>query len=121
MLISARTVSILVGKGDGTFSLSPASPLSMAASPSGLAIGDFDADGVSDLAVANFNSYSMNVMLDKVTQTTTATLTAISIPGNGTHNVNATLRSISSGQAIGRSMSFWRPTPSHPCRAVWML
>src|SRR5439155_1216418 len=47
----SNTVTLLLGKGDGTF---PAAPSYAGGfSPMGLAAGDFNGDGIPDLAVAN--------------------------------------------------------------------
>ena len=50
----SNSVSVLLGKGDGTFG----SQVEYYAGPNPyfLAIGDLNGDGVSDLAVANLNS-----------------------------------------------------------------
>jgi hypothetical protein len=46
-----NTVSVLLGNGDGTFTPAPGSPVSVGAAPLGLAVADFNGDGVPDLAV----------------------------------------------------------------------
>jgi hypothetical protein len=48
---NTNTVSILLGAGDGTFTLAATMAVGMA--PSGIALGDFNHDGHFDLAVAN--------------------------------------------------------------------
>jgi hypothetical protein len=48
---SIGTVSILLGKGDGTFTLK--SSLTTGVDPYFVAVGDFNGDGIPDLAVAN--------------------------------------------------------------------
>jgi hypothetical protein len=58
--IAAPGVSILSGNGDGTFR--PARNIAVGEFPSDAAIGDFDADGLKDLAVADVN-YSSVLLL----------------------------------------------------------
>lgn len=55
------TVSIALGKGDGSFASSTA--YQVGASPVSVAIGDFNADGSLDLAVANSQDSSVSVLL----------------------------------------------------------
>ena len=52
--ISAHTITVLLGNGDGTFQ-APASYAtgSATSSPRGIAVADFNGDGIPDLAVAN--------------------------------------------------------------------
>lgn len=54
-------VVILLGKGDGTFSTAPNSPLTTGARPVALAVGDFNKDGIPDLAVANLLSSTVSI------------------------------------------------------------
>lgn len=56
-------VDILLGKGDGTF-LSPVN-YPTAFSPTSIAVGDFNGDGVADLVLANGNLYSISVLLGR--------------------------------------------------------
>ena len=49
------------GNGDGTFSIGPS--MATGASPNQIATGDFDQDGVTDLAVCNTSSNSVSVLL----------------------------------------------------------
>ncbi len=55
------TVTIIIGKGDGTFPVVLASPVA-GASPDGLAIADFNGDGILDLAVSNYGGISSNAV-----------------------------------------------------------
>src|SRR5262249_54611808 len=51
--VGSNTIAILLGRGDGTFD--PAADYSTGANPFAIVIGDFDGDGILDLAVANRN------------------------------------------------------------------
>jgi len=56
-----NTVTILLGKGDGTFNAA-ASPAT-GNSPSALAVGDFNNDGIADLAVVNLSDSTVTILL----------------------------------------------------------
>jgi hypothetical protein len=60
-----NTVSILLGNGDGTFTAAPSSPLVLpsGSSPTSIAVGDFNKDGFSDLAVVNMGANTVSVFL----------------------------------------------------------
>ena len=60
---SAGAVSVLLGNGSGGFSAAPGSPFAVGNNPSSVAVGDFNGDGHSDLAVANFEGNSVSVLL----------------------------------------------------------
>src|SRR5205085_120158 len=70
---AANSVSILLGHGDGTF----AAPVGYAGGSNAMAIaiGDFNADGKSDLVVANGTSNSANILLGKGDGTLEARIT----------------------------------------------
>ena len=81
-------MTILLGNGDGTFTATVVSPAT-GDLHSYVTMGDFNGNGVSDLAVAGF-SETVTVLLAQPTQTATATATGISLPaGTGTHLVEA--------------------------------
>jgi subtilase family serine protease len=61
---SAATVTILLGKGDGTFTAA-ASALSVGSYPTAIVAGDFNGDGIADLAVANSNSNYISIFVGK--------------------------------------------------------
>jgi hypothetical protein len=56
-----RGVSVLLGHGDGTFG--PAVTYAAGNFPQAVAVGDFNGDGVPDLAVANYGSDTVSVLL----------------------------------------------------------
>ena len=56
-----NNVSILLGNGDGTFTA--VVNYAVAMNPVSVAVGDFNSDGKSDLAVANFNSDRVSILL----------------------------------------------------------
>jgi hypothetical protein len=55
-------VTILLGRGDGTFG-TPASTFPAGIASSGVALGDFSGDGQTDLAVTNAGSNDVNILL----------------------------------------------------------
>ena len=83
----ANTLSVLLGKGDGTFQPQVAFTANIGASPYPVAVGDFNGDGIPDLAVANYGALSASIMLG--VQTETLTVNDVTVNGPGTHNVLA--------------------------------
>jgi len=57
-----NTVSVLLGNGDGTFQAAQA--FSAGTNPASVAVGDFNGDVRQDLAVGNFNSDSVSVLIN---------------------------------------------------------
>src|SRR5579864_5088118 len=57
------TVSVLLGKGDGTFGAQ--STFSTGNGPAGIATADFNGDGHADLAVANHSDSTVSILLNK--------------------------------------------------------
>ena len=76
-----------IGKGDGSFQIMPAYTTGLG--PRSIAVGDFNRDGFPDVAVANRIDHTVSVFLNNITQTGTASISSVSIPGNGTHKVAA--------------------------------
>lgn len=56
---NSNNLSVLLGKGDGTFK--PQALYAVGAAPAAVAVGDFNGDGFLDLAVANSSTNSNNV------------------------------------------------------------
>jgi hypothetical protein len=61
--ISSNTVSILLGRGDGSFG--PKTDFATSAGPSAVTAGDFDGDGRLDLAVASKSASRVSILLGK--------------------------------------------------------
>jgi hypothetical protein len=59
----SSTVSVLLGKGDGTFK--PTVHYRVGAGPAGIAIADFNGDGKLDIAVANTRSATVSLLYGK--------------------------------------------------------
>ncbi len=57
------TISILLGNGDGTFTQATGSPITMGRTPESAAVGDFNGDGIADLAVANNGNDTVSILL----------------------------------------------------------
>ena len=72
------TVTILLGKGDGTFTQAPNSPIAAGTYPWSLASGDFNGDGTPDLAVVNYGDNTVSILLGNGDGTfTTGSLVAV--------------------------------------------
>ena len=61
---NADTVTVLIGNGTGEFLPGPDSPYVVGTNPKSVAIGDFNGDGLPDLAVANANDGTVTVLLN---------------------------------------------------------
>jgi hypothetical protein len=84
---NANTLSVLRGNGNGTFQSQVT--YATGANPRAVTVADFNGDGNSDLAVANYGGNTVSVLTNSVTQTAVATVSSVSIPGSGTHLVDA--------------------------------
>jgi Bacterial Ig-like domain (group 3)/FG-GAP-like repeat/FG-GAP repeat len=62
---SDNAVYILLGNGDGTFNPAPGSPVIVGNFPEAVRTGDFDNDGILDLAVANTNDSTVTFLRGK--------------------------------------------------------
>jgi hypothetical protein len=67
-----NTVIVLLGHGDGTFSPANGSPISVGSFPQAVKIGDFNGDGLQDLAVANAKDNTISILLGNGDGTFTA-------------------------------------------------
>ncbi|MBB5058068.1 sugar lactone lactonase YvrE [Granulicella aggregans] len=68
---NATQIFVLLGNGDGTFVKAATSP-QLSSAPTQLAVGDFNGDGVDDLAVVAYGSNTINVFLGNGDGTFTA-------------------------------------------------
>jgi len=81
------SVSLYLGNGDGTFG--SASSTGTGIYPTAIATGDWNGDGIPDLAVANSESNTLTILTLSLAQTATATITGVSPLGQGQHIVEA--------------------------------
>jgi hypothetical protein len=117
------TVTILLGNGDGTFTATAASPASGFQAGS-IAVGDFDGDGIPDLAVAYGSTTGNGAVTVLLTETQTATALAsgvalpvvsgahqvvASYPGDSDYDPSTSLPTILTGGASGATLT--SPTP----------
>ena len=58
-----NNVTILLGNGSGGFTPTGASPITVGNSPFSVAAGDFNGDGIPDLAIADYGSNDVTVLL----------------------------------------------------------
>ncbi len=89
-------------KGTATGFLANGASLSTGSDPLAIVAGDWNGDGYMDLAVANEGSGTVQLYNAHAYVFSTATLTPVSIPGGGTHNVFASFGG-STGQKASKS------------------
>jgi len=91
-------IDLLVGAGDGTFTVDSNLPAISQNNPGPtiMASADFNGDGVPDLAALTQYVDTASILLTEPTQTATATVTGIAPVGAGTHNVEASFAGNSS-------------------------
>jgi uncharacterized protein (TIGR03437 family) len=61
--ITSNNVTVLLGNGTGFFTPAPGSPFAVGTSPVSMAMADFNGDLIPDLAIANFGSNNVTVLL----------------------------------------------------------
>jgi hypothetical protein len=60
---SANNVMVLLGNGHGSFQPEPSSPFTAGVNPQSMAVGNFNGDGKTDLAVANSGGGNVTILL----------------------------------------------------------
>lgn len=83
------SVTLMLGDGKGGFTLSPNAPAPVGLHAYDVETADFNGDGTPDLAVSNLQSSDISILLNSILQTATATAAGVSVPGSGTHEVEA--------------------------------
>jgi len=58
-----NTVTVLLGNASGGFTASTGSPFNVGSGPISMVVGDFNADGIQDLGVANLSDSTVTVLL----------------------------------------------------------
>jgi len=86
---SDNTVTILLGNGDGTFTPAPGSPIPVGTEPDAIAVGDFTGNGKLDLAVANYGSNNVTLLLGNGDGTFTQAASSPYPVGNGPDSIAA--------------------------------
>jgi hypothetical protein len=105
-------VTFLLGNGNGSFTQAANSPVTTGGYDSFAAVGDFNGDGISDLAVVNQSSNTVSI-LQTAAQTATATVTGIAVAGLGPHQVVASYPGDSNyNSTTSGSTALYAPTPA---------
>jgi parallel beta-helix repeat protein len=84
---SDNTVTILLGNGDGTFALAANNPVSVGSEPSSVVVGDFNGDGILDLAVGNYGDNTVTILLGSGNGTFTSAVNSPVAVGSGPSSV----------------------------------
>jgi hypothetical protein len=79
---NASNVTILTGAGNGTFTATTTAANTTGSSPAGIAAGDFNADGRTDLATANSIPGNVTILTGSGTGTFTATTPPANVTGS---------------------------------------
>jgi hypothetical protein len=86
-----NTITVLLGDGTGNFTAVAQTALpAVGNNPISAAAGNLNGAGLSGLAIANYNSGTMTVILGSYFRTATAAASGISVSGAGPHLVQAT-------------------------------
>jgi microcompartment protein CcmL/EutN len=83
---SSYKLTTLLGHGDGTFTTGVTQTIN---SPEGVVVGDWNSDGVPDIAVVNYYSSSVTTVTTQLAWKVTAIANNVSPNGTGQHTVKA--------------------------------
>jgi hypothetical protein len=72
---TSHNITVLLGNGSGTFMEATGSPFAVGIGPSSIVVGDFNGDGIQDLATANSSSGNLTVLLGFAVGHTSQTIT----------------------------------------------
>jgi hypothetical protein len=97
-------VTVLLGNGAGGFAPAPGSPFRSLEGPRAVAVGDFNGDGLPDLAVANATSRDVSVLLNTQIAITINDVTVVE-GDEGTSNMVFTVR-LSRPSAVPLTLDF---------------
>jgi Bacterial Ig-like domain (group 3)/FG-GAP-like repeat/S-layer homology domain len=103
---NAGIITLLAGNGSGGFSMATASPLGVGSNPTSIAVGDFNGDGKTDLAVANYGSNNVTIELGAVPQSQTLTFGPLA-----NQPLTAAPITINAAATSGLSVGFTSNTP----------
>jgi len=90
-VLTNNVVQVFLGNGDSTFTASASIDSGAESDPDwlALAVADFNGDGIPDFAAMNSDAGTVTIAEGQRTETATATLASVAVPGAGTHNVEA--------------------------------
>ena len=90
-VLADDVVQVLLSNGDGTFKQAASIDSGAETDPDWLALAfaDFNGDGTPDLAALNSDAGEVTIFFTEHTLTALATVTNISVLGNGSHNIEA--------------------------------
>ena len=116
---ASLTQGVLLGKGDGTFL--PQVTFATGNFPYGVAIADFNGDGLPDMVVSDYTDATATILLSQATQTAVATaaVTALtpgthaavaSYPGDANYKASVSQATNLSGAGATAPVITWTPT-----------
>src|SRR2546426_337681 len=108
----ATTVAVLLGNGDGTFQ--PPLSFNAGTSPAFVVGGDFNFDGILDLAVANYDGGTVSVLIGAITQQQVATPTFSPAGGTFASPQSVAIQDATPGATIYYTTDGSTPTSASP-------